>query len=83
MMKCSLKVEMSHFFLPTVYTLPPGGTLTVSCIYRGNLKVLTVGEGDWTGQLPVEAHLDVLHAQDVPAVIHVLFEVLVLDEEEG
>lgn len=29
-----------------------------------------------------EAHLDILHAQDVPAVVHVLLEVFVLDERK-
>lgn len=32
--------------------------------------------------LPAEAHLDILHAQDVPAVVHVLLQVFVLQERE-
>ena len=30
--------------------------------------------------MPEEAHLDILHAQDVPTVVHVLLQVFVLDE---
>ncbi len=32
---------------------------------------------------PAEAHLNILHAQDVPAIIHVLLEVFVLERERA
>lgn len=32
---------------------------------------------------PAEAHLDILHTQDVPAVVHVLLKVFVLDKRKG
>lgn len=42
-------------------------------------------ESDQVGRAsgtPAETHLDILHAQDVPTIIHVLFEVFVLDAGE-
>lgn len=43
------------------------------------MEVDQVGRASWP---PAETHLDILHAQDVPAVVHVLLEVFVLDERE-
>lgn len=33
-------------------------------------------------QPPDKAHLNILHAEDVPTVVHVLLQVFVLDERE-
>lgn len=48
-------------------------------------KVLTLDEGAQfrASRQPAEAHLDILHAQDVPTVVHVLLKVFVLDERKG
>lgn len=43
---------------------------------------MTVDEVGRASRQPAVAHLDILHAQDVPAVVHVLLEVFVLDEKE-
>lgn len=43
---------------------------------------MEVDQVGWASRPPGETHLDILHAQDVPAVVHVLFEVFVLDERE-
>lgn len=39
----------------------------------------------WGSRTPAETHLDILHAQDVPTIIHVLLEIFVLHagEREG
>lgn len=36
----------------------------------------------WASRTSVETHLNILHAQDVPTIIHVLLEVFVLDAGE-
>lgn len=36
-----------------------------------------------TSRPPAETHLDILHAQDVPAVVHVLLQVFVLGERNN
>lgn len=67
----------------TLHSTTRGHTNSVSCIDIRNHKVVRVGEVGRASRQPAEAHLDILHAQDVPAVIHVLLEVFVLDKREG
>lgn len=43
---------------------------------------MAVDEVGQASRQPAEAHLDILHAQDVPAVVHVLLEVFVLDKRQ-
>lgn len=64
-------------------TIPPGGTLTAFLADESNHKTVKVDQVGRASGPPAEAHLDILHAQDVPAVVHVLLEVFVLDEREG
>lgn len=56
---------------------PPGGAMAA-------FQVLTVAfdhepnRVGWSSKTPAETHLDILHAQDVPTIIHVLLEIFVL-----
>lgn len=47
-----------------------------------NRKAVESDRVGWASRTPAETHLDILHAQDVPTIIHVLLEVFVLDAGE-
>lgn len=59
-----------------------GHTDNASCTHTSSYKLLTVDEGAQASRQPAESHLDILHAQDVPTVIHVLLKVFVLEERK-
>lgn len=60
-----------------------GHTDNASCTHTSSYKLLTGDEGAQASRQPAESHLDILHAQDVPTVIHVLLKVFVLEERKG
>lgn len=57
----------------------------ISSVDSSNRKAVESDRVGWASRTPAETHLDILHAQDVPTIIHVLLEVFVLDagETEG
>lgn len=74
------KMRGKDTFSGSLYCVPPGGAMEA-------LRVLTAvfdreaAEADrvgWGSRTPAETHLDILHAQDVPTIIHVLLEIFVL-----
>ena len=79
------KVKRTNFTFSShcLHYTTRGHTNCVSCIETSNHRVTAVDEvGPASSRPPAEAHLDILHAQDVPAVVHVLLEVFVLDKRE-
>lgn len=77
------KVRRANFTTsPCPHSTTRGHTSSISCVDTSKHKAVEVDQVGWASRPPGETHLDILHAQDVPAVVHVLFEVFVLDERE-